>query len=151
MLFINTFNKTITKTLTSDALDFYEDRKSEVLVMGKKTFLLTGGYSRDRNSQNLTYISIYVINSQHRTMDFVNIIDGWQLGLDSDIMISDFDVLKNSTIVVHDLSKSQLILVEYTLSNQVSRVGEPWIYGSEGVEIEVTTTNTVLIANKKYV
>lgn len=68
-----------------------------------------------------------------------------------DIVISDFDVLKNGTILIHDVAKSQLLSVDYTLDNQISLIGTPWVYGSEGVEIEVTNLNTVLIATKSYV
>jgi hypothetical protein len=68
-----------------------------------------------------------------------------------DLVISDFDVLKNGTILIHDVAKSQLLSVDYTLDNQISLIGTPWVYGSEGVEIEVTNLNTVLIATKSYV
>ncbi len=49
------------------------------------------------------------------------------------------------------MSKSQILSVDYTFDNQVSLTGTPWVYGSEGVEIEVTNLNTVMIATKSYV
>ena len=99
----------------------------------------------------MTYLTIYHVDSSKSLIDFVNIIDGHQLDLDYDIIISDFDVLKNGTILVHDMGKSQLLFVEYTLANEVQLLGKPWVYGSEGGEIEVTDVNTVLVATRTYV
>ncbi len=112
---------------------------------------MTASYSREQNSQDMTYLTIYRVIVQTGSVQFVNIIDGYQLGLDYQIIISDFDILSNGNIVIHDLVKSQVLFVEYTLSNQLQLVGKPWVYGSQGVEIEVTGINTILIATRTYV
>ena len=121
------------------------------MVKGNQVYLLSGSYSRDKTSTNMTYLTIYRVDSEKKSLSFVNIIDGSQLNLGYDITISDFDVLKNGTILIHDVAKTQILSVDYSFDNQVSLIGAPWVYGSEGVEIEVTNLNTVLIATKSYV
>ena len=59
-------------------------------MISGQTFLITGTYSRDSKSKDLTYLTIYHIDVDY--IDFVNIIDGYQIGLDKDILISDFDI-----------------------------------------------------------
>lgn len=132
-----------------DSLNQVKDRKSEILYLGQEIFLLTASYSRE--TQAMTYLTIYRVSLSTKSIQFVNIIDGYQLGLDYDIVISDFDVMSNGNIVVHDISKHQLLFIQYTLSNQIQLVGKPWVYGSQGVEIQISSVNTVLVATKTYV
>ncbi len=149
--FVDTKKKAVTSCLRIDSLDEVKDRKSELLFIKDQVFLLTASYTRDPTSSSMTYLTIYRVDLASSRVDFVNIIDGYQLGLDYDLLISDFDVMKNGSIVIHDLSKYQLLTIEYTLANEVKLVGKPWIYGSQGVEIEVTDVNTILVATKTYV
>ncbi len=80
-------------------------------------------------------MTIYRVDLENNSIEFANIIDGYQLGLDYEITISDFDILKNGNIVIHDIKRSQLLFVEYKLSNEISLIGKPWVYGSQGSEI----------------
>lgn len=106
------------------------DRKSEVMVKGSQVYLLSGSYSRDKSSTDITYLTIYRVDSGKKSLSFDNIIDGSVLNLGYDIIMSDFDVLKNGTILIHDVAKSQILSVDYTLDNQVLLIGAPWVYGS---------------------
>ncbi len=149
--FVDTRKKTGMNCLRIDSLDEVKDRKSQLLFANDQVFLLTASYTRDPVSSAMTYLTIYRVDLASSRVDFVNIIDGYQLGLDYQLLISDFDVMRNANIIIHDLTKYQLLIVEYTLANEVKLVGKPWVYGSQGVEIEVTDVNTVLVATKAYV
>ena len=81
----------------------------------------------------MTYLTIYRVDLAKKTLNFANIIDGSQLNLDYELIMSDFDVLNNGTILIHDVAKSQILFVDYTLDDQVKLIGSPWVYGSEGV------------------
>lgn len=52
----------------------------------------------------------------------MNIIDGYQLGLDHDILISDFDITNDGTILVNDLKSNQIHFVKYSLPNEIVKV-----------------------------
>ena len=65
----------------------------------------------------MTYLTIYHVDISSDYLDFVNIIDGYQLGLGYDIVISDFDVTQNGNILISDIKKSQILIVQYKLPN----------------------------------
>lgn len=65
----------------------------------------------------MSYLTIYRIDPVQGTVEFVNIIDGYQLGLNYEIVISDFDVTPGGKIYIHDLVKSQVLFVKYTKAN----------------------------------
>ena len=133
LCFIDTDKKSLSNCLSIDSLNQVKDRKNEVLHLKDQVYLLSGSYSRDRTSTDMTYLTIYRVDLVTKSLDFANIIDGYQLDLKYDIMISDFDILKDGTILIHDIAKSQLLFVQYTLANEISLIGQPWVYGSAGV------------------
>lgn len=96
-----------------------------------QVYLLTGTYSRDY-SGSMTYITIYRIDVEKNIISFANIIDGYQIGLNYDITISDFDVLSNGSILINDIARLQLLTVQYTLSNEILLVSQPWVYNLHG-------------------
>ena len=114
-------------------------------------YLATASYARTKDSTEMSYLTIYHIDTVKGSIQFVNIIDGYQLGLDYEIVISDFQVKLGGKIYIHDMTKSQILTVKYTKDNQVSLVQKPWVYGSEGVEFQISNVNTVLIATGSYV
>lgn len=57
----------------------------------------------------MTYLTLYHIDLVSSRVDFVNIIDGHQLNLDYELKISDFDILPNGNLIIHDMAKSQLL------------------------------------------
>jgi len=151
MCFISTKEKKIKSCLQIDSLNDVKDRKSEIMALGDETFLVTGSYARSKDSVDMTYLTIYHIDPVKGSLDFVNIIDGYQLGFDYDLIISDFEVKLDGKIYIHDMKKSQVLTVKYTKTNEIRLLEQPWVYGSEGVEIQVSNLNTILIATKTYV
>lgn len=98
----------------------------------------------------MSYLTIYRIDPVQGTVEFVNIIDGYQLGLNYEIVISDFDVTPGGKIYIHDLVKSQVLFVKYTKANEITLL-DKWTYGSTGIAIKVTSINTILIATKSHI
>lgn len=96
----------------------------------------------------MTYLTIYHIAQDY--IDFVNIIDGPQLNLDHEILISDFDVSTDGAILVNDLRKNQIHFVQYSLPNEIKKV-HTWTPNHPIYEIEITGANTILIATGTYV
>ena len=127
-----------------DSLSQVHERKSEILYVGKNEFLITSTYSYDQNTSDLTYLTIYSITEGR--IDFVNIIDSYQLGLDKDIVISDFDITKNGQIVLNDIISSTIYFVSYELPNTIS-VKKKWNHNTDAYEIEVSNTDTILLAD----
>jgi hypothetical protein len=68
----------------------------------------------------MTYLTIYHVSQDY--IDFVNIIDGYQLGLNHDILISDFDITLDGMIIVNDMRLNQIHWVKYSLPNQITKV-----------------------------
>lgn len=151
MCYISTKDKKIKSCLQIDSLNDVKDRKSEILALGDETFLVTASYSRNKDSGEMSYLTIYRIDNEKGTIEFSNIIDGYQLGFDYDLVISDFEVKLGGKIYIHDMAKSQILVVKYTKTNEVLLAEKPWVYGSEGVEIQVSNLNTILIATKTHV
>lgn len=117
MCLISTKDKKIKSCLQIDSLNDVKDRKSEILVLNDEIFLVTGSYSRSKDSSDMTYLTIYHIDPVKGTIDFSNIIDGYQLGFDYDLVISDFEVKLGGKIYIHDMAKSQILTVKYTRTN----------------------------------
>lgn len=65
----------------------------------------------------MTYLTLYHVDVENTFIDFVNIIDGYQLGLGHDITVSDFEIGLDSRIIIHDVKGSQVLFVKYTLPN----------------------------------
>lgn len=130
MCYISTKDKKIKSCLQIDSLNDVKDRKSEILGVGDETFLVTASYSRTKDSGDMSYLTIYRIDREKGTIEFSNIIDGYQLGFDYDLVISDFEVKLGGKIYIHDMAKSQVLVVKYTKTNKVLLVEEPWVYGS---------------------
>ena len=145
--YANILKSTITCT-SVDSLNQVHTRKSETLTIGGEQFLLTATYSRDAKSTDLTYLTIYHIDEDY--IDFVNIIDGYQLGLGSDILISDFDITLDGMIVVNDLRKNQLHFVQYSLPNTITKVST-FTADHPVFEFEITEMNIILISSGVYV
>jgi len=151
MCYISTKDKKVKSCLQIDSLNDVKDRKSEILALGDETFLVTASYSRNKDSGEMSYLTIYRIDNEKGTIEFSNIIDGYQLGFDYNLVISDFEVKLGGKIYIHDMAKSQILVVKYTKTNEVLLAEKPWVYGSEGVEIQVSNLNTILIATKTHV
>lgn len=99
----------------------------------------------------MTYLTIYHIDAAKGTVEFANIIDGYQLGLDYELVISDFDVTPGGRIYIHDLVKSQVLFVKYTKANEIVLL-DKWVYGSQGTTIKVSSSaNSILIATTSHI
>jgi hypothetical protein len=71
----------------------------------------------------MTFVTIYHINPDY--IDFVNIIDSHQLGLQFTMTVNDLDITKDGLILISDSTSTNIIIAEYVLPNNI-RLNSVW-------------------------
>lgn len=135
--------------ITISSLSASLSRKSKILTMDTKRYLLSANKDINSNKESLSYIAIYYINSNNQVV-FNNIIDGLLLDY-STLDISDFIITPDSTIILSDTAQSRLVFIEYTLYNDIIIKKVKPITGKPLALTYDTKSNTLLVATKETI